>query len=164
MRSSISNSDPSHPWPKPRNAILAVLLAFTWMAAAALLNRLDPYPPPRPAATGASAALGPDTRVLIVGISHVLDGIRPSLLGPHAMNLALSGGDYRAILLVLQHRLADIPNLETVVLEAMQERRGDMLAIKRLAWPARYAIYAFLTFAILAAGARETYAFIYFQF
>ena len=51
-----------------------------------------------------------------------------------------------------------------LLLEAMQERRGDMLAIKRLAWPARYAIYAFLTFAILAAGARETYAFIYFQF
>ena len=51
-----------------------------------------------------------------------------------------------------------------LLLEAMQERRGDMLAIKRLAWPARYAIYAFLTFAILVAGARETYAFIYFQF
>ena len=51
-----------------------------------------------------------------------------------------------------------------LLLEAMQEQRGDMLAIKRLAWPARYAIYAFLTFAILAAGARETYAFIYFQF
>ena len=51
-----------------------------------------------------------------------------------------------------------------LLLEAMQEHRGDMLAIKRLAWPARYAIYAFLTFAILVAGARETYAFIYFQF
>ena len=118
MRSSISNSDPSRPWPKSRMVVLAMLLALVWVATAALLNALDPYPPPRPAATGASAALGPDTRVLVVGISHVLDGIRPSLLGPHAMNLALSGGDYRAILLVLRHRLADMPNLETVVLEA----------------------------------------------
>ena len=118
MRSSISNSDPSRPWPKSRMGILAILLALTWVAAAALLNGLDPYPPPRPAAIGASAALGPDTRVLVVGISDVLDGIRPSLLGPHSMNLALAGGDYRALLLVLRHRLAEMPNLETVVLEA----------------------------------------------
>lgn len=118
MRSSISNSDPARPWPKSHNAVLAILLAFTWMAAAALLNGLDPYPKPRVASLGGSAALGSDTRLLVVGTSHVLDGVRPSLLGPHAMNLALSGGDYRAILLVLRHRLADMPNLETVVLEA----------------------------------------------
>lgn len=61
--------------------------------------------------------MGPRTRLLVVGTSHVLDGIRPTLLGPQAMNLALGGGDYRAILLVLQHRLADMPNLERVVLE-----------------------------------------------
>ena len=61
--------------------------------------------------------MGSRTRLLVVGTSHVLDGIRPTLLGPQAMNLALGGGDYRAILLVLQHRLADMPNLERVVLE-----------------------------------------------
>ena len=118
MRSSISNSDPLHPWPRSHDALLAVLLAFTWVAAAVLLNWMDPYPSPRPSATAASAALGPGTRVLVVGTSHVLDGIKPTLLGPDAMNLAVSGGDYRAILLILRHRLADMPNLETVVLEA----------------------------------------------
>ena len=118
MRSSISNSDPARPWPKSHNAILGILLALTWVAAAALLNWIDPYPKPLQASTGASAALGPGTRVLVVGTSHVLDGIKPSLLGSNAMNLALIGGDYRAILLVLQHRLADMPNLEVVMLEA----------------------------------------------
>lgn len=118
MRSSISNSDPSRPWPKSHNALLAILLALTWVAAASLLNWIDPYPKPRLASRGGSAALGPDTRLLVVGTSHVLDGVRPSLLGPGAMNLALGGGDYRALLLVLRHRLADMPNLETVVLEA----------------------------------------------
>jgi D-alanyl-lipoteichoic acid acyltransferase DltB (MBOAT superfamily) len=51
-----------------------------------------------------------------------------------------------------------------MVIEAIQERRGDMLAIKRLAWPVRYAIYCGLVFAILTAGARDSYEFIYFQF
>lgn len=128
MRSSISNSDPSRPWPKSHPVVLAILLALTWVATTTLLNGLDPYPKPRRAAREGSAALGPRTRLLVVGTSHVLDGIRPSLLGPHAMNLALGGGDYRAILLVLQHRLADMPNLERVVLEA------DNLACFKPGW------------------------------
>ena len=51
-----------------------------------------------------------------------------------------------------------------MLLELLQERQGDVLAVKRLAWPIRYAVYAFLAFAIFCAGARETYEFIYFQF
>ena len=51
-----------------------------------------------------------------------------------------------------------------MLLELLQERQGDVLAVKRLAWPIRYAVYAVLAFAIFCAGARETYEFIYFQF
>ena len=51
-----------------------------------------------------------------------------------------------------------------VMLEYFQERHGNMLIIKCWPWPVRYAVYAVLFFAIISAGAMDTYEFIYFQF
>lgn len=94
------------------------MLLGTWVGAAVLLDWLDPYPKHDRAATEASAALGPSTRILAVGASHVLHGINPAVLGPGAMNMGVNAADYRTLLLILRHRLADMPNLRLVLLEA----------------------------------------------
>lgn len=51
-----------------------------------------------------------------------------------------------------------------VILEHFQERHQNMSIIKQWPWPVRYAIYAVMFFAIITAGAMDTYEFIYFQF
>lgn len=57
-----------------------------------------------------------------------------------------------------------IYGLPLLLMEDFQERHGDVPAIWLLAWPVRYAIFAALVFAILTAGARDSYEFIYIQF
>jgi len=51
-----------------------------------------------------------------------------------------------------------------LLLEVWQEKTDDMLAVKRAPAPARLAIYAFVTAAIVLAGVVEGREFIYFQF
>ena len=118
MNSSISNSKPAPPWPRPHNLILAILILGTWVAAAAFLDWLDPYPQQDPVVNEASAALGSSTRILTVGTSHVRLGINPVVLGPNAMNIVVNAADYCTLLLIIRHRLADMPNLKVVLLEA----------------------------------------------
>jgi D-alanyl-lipoteichoic acid acyltransferase DltB (MBOAT superfamily) len=51
-----------------------------------------------------------------------------------------------------------------VLLDALQEWRKDLMAIKKLWGPVRLAIYLFMFACIVMSSSRENHAFIYFQF
>lgn len=118
MSSSISNSDSSSRWRSSHGWFLAIVLLATWVTAARVLNRLDPYEHPDPETAGALSALGPSTRALFLGTSHVSFGINPAEIGPWAVNMGIAGADYENLLPILRRRLADLPNLQIIMLEA----------------------------------------------
>ena len=101
-----------------RGGILALLLLAVWIGSAVLLNWLDPWTESEPVTVMAAKTLGADTTLLTLGTSHVLCGVNPAMLEPGAMNIASAGSDYTTMLLILRHRLPDLPHLKTVLLEA----------------------------------------------
>ena len=67
--------------------------------------------------TAARRALTPETRVLIVGTSHVFTGVRADRLGVPAANLASAGLDYRLAVPLLAAGMRQAPNAELVLFE-----------------------------------------------
>jgi len=65
----------------------------------------------------AVASLSDRTRVLFVGSSHVLFGIRPRQYSVDVMNLATTWMDYACIRRVVEKHLPRVPKLEAVVIE-----------------------------------------------
>jgi len=96
-------------------------------AALAVVALLSPTVPPmlygRSGCAGGSlgstavASLSARTRVLFVGSSHVLFGIRPQRYSVEAMNLAATWMDYACIRRVVEKHLPRVPNLDVAVLE-----------------------------------------------
>jgi hypothetical protein len=65
----------------------------------------------------AVASLSDRTRVLFVGSSHVLFGIRPRQYSVEAMNLAATWMDYACMRRVVEKHLPRVPNLDVAVIE-----------------------------------------------
>lgn len=104
--------------PDSNRWILAAVLAITAFLAIALLAKIDPPRDKDNTAIRAAAALGPDTRLISMGTSHVLCGIDPSILWSNAVNIATPGVDYEMLLLILKHHISNLTGLEAVLLEA----------------------------------------------
>lgn len=117
VSSYISSSDLSSRWRSSRGWVLAIVLLAAWVMAARVLNRLDPYARPDPETVGALSALGPSTRLVVLGTSHVSFGINPAEIGPWAVNMGVAGADYENLLPILRRRLVDMPNLQVILLE-----------------------------------------------
>lgn len=65
----------------------------------------------------ALAALGPDTRVLVAGSSHVFASVNPGLLSIPTMNLAAPVCSYVCIEAIVRGNLPKVPGLEALVIE-----------------------------------------------
>lgn len=100
-----------------RPMLLAAALALAAAAAVGVLGRLDPV---RDADNGylrAASALGPDTRLVALGTSHVLCGVDPALVWTNAVNIATAGADYETLLLLLRYYWPVLGGLEAVFVE-----------------------------------------------
>jgi hypothetical protein len=65
----------------------------------------------------AVASLSDRTRVLFVGSSHVLFGIRPQRYSVEAVSLATTWADYACIRRIVEKHLRRVPNLDVLVIE-----------------------------------------------
>lgn len=98
----------------PFVAVLLVAFALTlWSCARALAL----WAPDSNQRTLAVAALGPATRALAVGSSHVFASIQPQLLRVPTMNLAAAVCSYVCAEGILRGNLAKVPALQAVVIE-----------------------------------------------
>ena len=120
MSSSIFNFEPlARAWRLPLNeklriALLAAVFAGIVHAGATLLPADRAEPNHR---TAAVAALDDQTRVLVLGSSHVRSGVNPAWLSMPAMNLAVSSANYQVLDLVLDANLDRAPHVELALIE-----------------------------------------------
>ena len=121
----------------------AVLLTAATMlgAAEAGLRRWDPaFGRSETFQSLARRALSPETRVLVVGTSHVYTAVRPSRLSVPAVNLAISGLGYGLAEPLLRAGLRRAPGVQLVLLEVdgfplhadrAADRGGDVRELRR---------------------------------
>ncbi len=118
MRSSISNSDPASTFGRPfRPLALALAIGVATWAAVWALGTMDPVRDGDNSHLRAAAALGPETRLLAIGTSHVLCGVDPGVVWTNAVNIATAGADYETMLLILRQHWPALTALEAVLLE-----------------------------------------------
>jgi hypothetical protein len=67
--------------------------------------------------TAAIASINAQTRVLIVGCSHVGTNINPSTIDPPAMNLSIPNANYTDVLRMLKKVWHMAPNLDVLIIE-----------------------------------------------